>query len=500
MISFRIIRAVALAVAISVGLDAAFAQQTAGPFTDLTAPARTAAELRAAELVELINANDPEETREYITNNFSERFRDAFPMQEHLDVFAEVYGVNGGFTIHGYRHYDPPRPESEAVLILRGRLSESWRAIVLSVEPESPHRIAMLNFAPARPPQELAEKGKLNEEQLVSELGAFVDRLANSDTFSGAVLLAKNGRVLYSKAHGLASKNYNVANKTDTKFNLGSMNKMFTGVAITQLAEKGMLSFDDPLSKHLSTDWLPREVADKIKIEHLLTHTSGLGSYFTPKFMNASRALYRNVDDYKPLVSDERPVFEPGTDWAYSNTGMLLLGAVIESVTGQSYHDYIREKITGPAGMINTDCYELDRVVPNLAVGYSRKSGPEGKGYYENNVFKHVIRGGPAGGGYSTVEDLLRFDQALRANKLVSEKSRERMWSPKPQSPDYGYGFGLRGTPGNRTVGHTGGFPGINSALEIHLDTGFTVAAMSNYDRGAMPIVDKINELLRRIE
>lgn len=278
------------------------------------------------------------------------------------------------------------------------------------------------------------------------------------------------------------------------------MNKMFTAVAISQLAERGKLSFDDPVSKYLSTDWLPREVGDKVKIEHLLTHTSGLGSHFTDELMNASRELYRDVDDYKPIVAKQTPSFEAGTDWGYSNAGFLLLGAIVESVSGQTYFEYVRENVAKPAGMINTDCYDMDRPIENLALGYIKEPATDDQPEWRSNIFMHVAKGGPAGGGYSTVEDLLRFAQAMRGGKLVSAETRERMWTPKPSSPTYGYGFHLEGQPGNRIVGHSGGFAGISSYLKIYVEQGYTVAVMSNYDRGATIVSGKIDELLKRLE
>ena len=148
-------------------------------------------------------------------------------------------------------------------------------------------------------------------------------------------------------------------------------------------------------------------------MHHLLTHTSGLGSYFNDTYWNGSRELYRSVEDFKPLVKGDTLQFEPGERFSYSNTGMLLLGVVIQSATGQDYFDYIRENIYRPAGMNNSDCYEMDFPVENLAIGYIPAPGSPWK--WENNLYKHVIKGGPAGGGFSTVEDLFRFAIALQS-------------------------------------------------------------------------------------
>jgi len=335
---------------------------------------------------------------------------------------------------------------------------------------------------------------RVPDTEIVAQLKAHVDRLAQADSFSGAVLIAKDGKVLWSQAYGIADRNFNVPNKVDTKFNLGSMNKMFTAVAIAQLVERGVLSFEDPVSK-----WIPGalsgDAGDKVRIKHLLSHTSGLGSYFTDEWDAASRARYRSVDDWMPLAKNETLQFEPGTRWAYSNTGMLVAGKVIEAASKQTYFDYVRDHIYKPAGMTNTDAYELDYVTPNLAVGYEREMTPNGPRWH-NNIFMHVIKGGPAGGGYSTVEDLLRFDVALRAGKLVGPEFVKLLTTPKPDlsSPQYGYGFGI--FAGGKIVGHSGGFPGISSNLDMYLTSGYTTVVLSNYGRGSQPVVQRARALL----
>jgi CubicO group peptidase (beta-lactamase class C family) len=176
---------------------------------------------------------------------------------------------------------------------------------------------------------------------------------------------------------------------------------------------------------------------------------------------------------------------------------MFLLGVVIERVTGEDYFDCIRKVIYQPAGMINTDCYEMDYPVENLAIGYSpdRKS-PYG---WQNNLYKHVLKGGPAGGGFSTVKDLHKFALALLSGKLVSQESLKEMWTDH-LAANYGYGFSVVEDAAGRIVGHGGGFPGINSKLDIYLDSGYIVAVMSNIDRGANPVALKISQLLARVK
>ena len=207
--------------------------------------------------------------------------------------------------------------------------------------------------------------------------------------------------MLLTKAAGEADKGFHVPNNVDTRFNLGSMNKMFTATAVVRLAEQGKLSFEDRISKFIDESWLPREITDKITVRHLLTHSSGLGSYFNAEYERSSRELFRKLDDYKPLIRSDRPAFTPGERFQYSNTGMFLLGVIIERVTQTDYFDHIRKVIYEPAGMTHSDCYEMDYPVENLAIGYS----PDWESPYswQNNYYKHVIKGGPAGGGFSTV-------------------------------------------------------------------------------------------------
>ncbi|MCH7814071.1 MAG: beta-lactamase family protein [Planctomycetes bacterium] len=473
------------------------AQRTMGAYRDERKLPEGPVGARITELLAAVNANDPAKVRAFVGEAFTPKFRDFAPMEEHLEVFASVYEQSRGLEFYGVRKYEAEQPADEVVVILRNKLTEGWQAFVMSIESDPPHRIAGVQFAPARPPSDLGPAKKHTDAEMADELAAFMQRLVGSDAFSGTVLLAKDGKVLFQGAYGQASKRYAVPNRVDTKFNLGSMNKMFTGVAIAQLIQRGQLSLDDPLSKFLSTDWLAQDVAEKIRIKHLLTHTSGLGSYFNERYMESSKALFRELGDYKPLIADSTLAFEPGTDWQYSNTGMFLLGVVIEKVTGQDYFDYIRENITKPSGMINTDCYQMDHPVPNLAMGYSKEttdSGPR----WTNNLYKHVIRGGPAGGGFSTVEDLHRFDVALRSHKLLNPEFTNLALSGKPEwnSPEYSFGFGIKGTPEDRIVGHGGGFSGISSNLDMFLDSGYTAVVMSNYDGGAQPVSSKMRELI----
>jgi CubicO group peptidase (beta-lactamase class C family) len=449
---------------------------------------------RITKLIETFNSGDPARVKSFLEEECTASFRNFVPLEEHLSVFVSTRRQWGEVAFHGIRSYDPPRPD-ETVVILKDSNFDAWRAFTLRFDEGQGYKVAGIGLNDARTPTSVSEPAFV-EQDLVREVAALLDRACERDVFSGSVLVAKGEEVLFSHACGEASKRFHVSNNIDTKFNLGSMNKMFTSTAVMQLVENGTISVTDTLSKFLDESWLPREVTDRITIHHLLTHTSGLGSYFNQEYWNSSRELYRALDDYKPLIRDERPAFEPGTNWQYSNTGMFLLGVVIESATGDDYFDYIREHIYGRAGMENSDCYDMDLPVENLAIGYD--PAPSSEWGYENNLYKHVIRGGPAGGGFSTVGDLHRYALALLAGDLVSEESRETMWTDH-FGAGYGYGFGIQEGPNGKVVGHSGGFSGINSNLDIMLDRGYIVAVMSNFGDAASPIASRIAALISRV-
>ena len=450
---------------------------------------RSASETALRDLIRVMNVGNRDSLERFVRDRFVTAGPGAVPTEARVERLSFLSSMFGDLTLRTVDSVAPNRASGVA----QSARTEAWRRIGVFVDTASPNRILRVMLAPAAAPD--APTRRLTDAEVVDQVRAYVDRLARRDVFSGTVLIAKGGKPLFSAAHGEANKDFGVRNTLDTKFNLGSMNKMFTSVAIVQLVEAGKISLDDTLGKFLPAGAMRSDVLSKVRVKHLLTHTSGLGSYFSPRWDSLSRSMFRTVADWMPLVKDETLQFEPGTRWAYSNTGMLLLGKVIESASGQDYFEYVRERIFKPAGMTATDSYELDLVTKNLAVGYEREETPAGP-RYRNNIFQHVIRGGPAGGGYSTVGDLTRFAVALQEGRLVSREGVKLLTTPKPElsSPEYGFGFGV--SEGGRIVGHSGGFPGINSQLDIYLVDGYTVAVMANYGGAAQPVIEKTRTLL----
>ncbi|HEX6397077.1 MAG TPA: serine hydrolase domain-containing protein [Steroidobacteraceae bacterium] len=305
-------------------------------------------------------------------------------------------------------------------------------------------------------------------------------RRAADGSFSGAVSVSKHGLLLYSAARG---------NAVDTKFRFGSMGKMFTAVAIAQLAQAGKLSFGDPLGKYL-TNYPNAEVA-KITLHQLLTHTGGTGDIFGPEFLE-KRAQLRELRDYVTLYGARAPEFPPGSRHEYSNYGFILLGRVIEEVSGASYDRYVREHIFVPAGMTSTDNQPESSRIPGLAVPYS--SDPQGSLRPAADTLPW--RGTSAGGGYSTVGDLQKFAQALLAHRLLDAKHTSLVLTGKVDTPRrglrYAYGFEDAELPnGLHRVGHGGGAPGMNGVLAIYPEAGYVVVVLANRDPPAAMGMDR---------
>jgi len=198
------------------------------------------------------------------------------------------------------------------------------------------------------------------------------------------------------------------------------------------------------------------------------------------------------------LFVDDPLQFEPGTRFAYSNEGYIVLGLIIEKVTGQSHWDYTTENIFRPSGMFHTGAYELDTEVPNRAIGYTTQDAEGNEtGTLADNTPLMPIKGTPAGGGYSTLEDLLNFSNALLGYRLLNQASTKLLLAGKVEvreGSQYAYGFLDRTIAGQRVVGHTGGAPGVCTSLEMYLDSGYTVIVLSNTDQGCLPVLESLRE------
>ena len=332
-------------------------------------------------------------------------------------------------------------------------------SLTFNFEPQTPNKLVSLRFEDAEGPGEQAEPSgpPLIESEFARKVAALMDELAAKDAFSGVVLVTHNGKTVFEKAYGLADKEKNIPNNLNTKFNLGSINKIFTRVAIEQLARQGKLSLDDKLGKFLP-DYPNHDAANKVTVAELLNMTSGIGDFFGDRYEAADKTKLKTLTDYLPLFADEPLRFEPGTDHQYSNGGYLVLGLIVQKVSGEDYYEYVKRHIFEPAGMKDTDSYSQAQDVPNRAEGYIRQ-GPD----WKNNRTTRPDRGSSAGGGYSTAHDLLRFSIAFSNGELNNSANKD---APRREQP-----FGV-----------AGGAPGMNTNLFFDPKSQSAVILLSNYD------------------
>lgn len=448
----------------------------------------------AASIVEAINANDPKVHEAFVATRVSPGSLKNTPASEWLALIRRLHDQSKGIDVMELK------PEGPRVLgvVVRSRQGNHWAKLVLISSGENAEQLSDIFVLPALDPAVAAKaqfpKSKVSESEAVRLISEQSQLRSSIDSFSGVVFVAKGDRVLFNKAYGLADQSFAIPNNVTTKFHLGSMDKMFTGVAIAQLVQAGKLSFNDTLAKVLP-DFPNKQMAEKITIHQLLTHTAGTGDFITNPAFRAHRESYRHLADYLPVVADEKLQFEPGTRWSYSNSGYVILGLVIEKLSGQSYFDFVRDHIFKPTGMNETGYYELNEVVPNRAVGYLRDASEDSFSIMprRSNVMFIPLKGNSAGGGYSTAADLFKFARALRGNKLLTPEMTEFVTAGKvsmvgvPRPGKYSYGFDETTVSGKDLRGMTGGGPssGVNSSLEMLWGSDYTVIVVGNYDAPA---------------
>jgi CubicO group peptidase (beta-lactamase class C family) len=413
----------------------------------------------------------------------------SFPLHRRLlDGVMGFREMTGGFALRRLERVTARRVSGW----VQERDSDQFVRFVLTVSPFTPGLILDLTLVPIPRPAQFPI-ARLTEAEAMAGVDALLRKRAAAGRFSGAALAAKQGRILFSGAYGLADRQRRIANTLETRFRIGSMNKMFTAVAALQLVEAGKLALDDTVGKHLR-GYPNTDVASKVTVRHLLTHTGGTGDIFGPEY-DQNRLQLREHGDYVRLYGSREPLFEPGSRFEYSNYGFVLLGAIIEAASGSSYYDYVREHIFRPAGMTSTDSLPESEPVPNRSIGYTR---PFGARSWQPNTGWLPWRGTAAGGGYSTAGDIVRFADALTSHQLLTPASTELLLAGKI---DLGYGaaryaFGFvdsRDANGNGWVGHSGGAPGMNGDLRIYPKSGYVVVALANIDG---PAAQRITDYL----
>jgi D-alanyl-D-alanine carboxypeptidase len=380
-----------------------------------------------------------------------------------------LWSNTGGFELRQLQEKTP----TTATAIFQERAGDQFASMTLRVDLKFPHRIVGLEIVPIPRPAGFSFP-HLSEQTLIAELRAQLRQSVAAGRFSGAVLIANNGKPIFQRAYGFADREHHVPNTLDTRFTIGSINKLFTSVAILQLLQEGKVSLDDPVSRYLPN--YPNHIlATKVTVRELLTNTGGTGDIWGEAF-DQHRLELRTLADYVNLFGDRPLRFEPGSRWEYSNYGFILLGRIIEVASGESYYKYVREHIFEPAGMSSTGPDPEKQ-----PVSYTRNR----TGKWHPVMEQPPYRGTSAGGGYSTVGDLLRFANALVQHRLLNERLTNLATTGQVKNL-YGFydgfGFGVQSFNGTPCFGHNGAGTGANADLEICGGSKWIVIALANLD------------------
>ncbi len=437
----------------------------------------------AAAYFDAFNSGDEARVQHFFEESFSPETLSRRPVSERLGVYRQMKSREGRLRVDRVL-----QASAERLVVLARNEANEGRRFEFVADPKAPGKIAGIGVEEVDPAEaaEPPARPAATDADAARAADAYLSGAASRGDFSGVALLARRGRPFFEKAWGLANREEKIANAIDTRFNLGSINKIFTQVAIAQLAASGKLSLSDTIRKRLPS--YPASYADRVTIGQLVSMTSGMGDFFGPKFGATPKTKLRSLADYLPLFQDDPLRFEPGTRREYSNAGYVVLGLVVEAASGEDYYAYVREHVFAPAGMKDTEWWATDDAVPNRAVGYTREGGS-----LRSNREDLPARGSSAGGGYSTAGDLLKFDAALRGGRLLPPEWTawifDRSDAPKPGTP----------LPSRGGLGIAGGTPGVNAALDMELDGGTTVIVLANVDPPAAErAARKIRELIPR--
>jgi CubicO group peptidase (beta-lactamase class C family) len=319
---------------------------------------------------------------------------------------------------------------------------------------------ALLLTAPARG----------DDTELTSKLDAYMSAAVELDHFSGAVLIARDGKPVFRKGYSLANRELDVPNRPVTKFRLGSITKQFTAMAVMILERRGRLSVDDPISKHIED---APKAWDAITIHHLLTHTSGIPNFTSfPDYQKLEPLASPPAETLKRF-KDKPLEFKPGEKFAYSNSGYIVLGLIVEKAAGKSYEAFVKEAIFEPAGMKHSGYDHAEVIIENRASGYQREGDTVRNASFLDMTVPHA-----AGALYSTVDDMALWDRVLDSESLVPRASLKRMFTPAKDH--YAYGIHVTERFGRRYMEHAGGINGFVTDMSRFPDDKVCVVVLCN--------------------
>ena len=416
-------------------------------------------------ILEMVDRGDDDFTREMLEQHFAGDYVAQQAMAEHLSEFRAMHE-----NLPGLRPAGVMRMETGARF--RAESSESGRSVSFTFQVDDEDRIAMLEVAagpdraagPLRPLPELLEEW------------------SKAGDFSGVVFDSRNGETVFAEAYGMADRRYDIPNTLETAFNIGSLNKAFTGAAIMLLEEEGKVDLDAYLGDYLAG--FPEEVARSVTVRHLLRHTSGWSHYWDNETFLENLGDMREMSDYLAFIREIPLGFEPGTSSEYSNVGYEVLGGIIEAASGMSYFDFVQQRIFDPLGMTRSGFPMKDQPTRGVAVGYTRQH-PHAteEGYTMENTFLLAPRGTAGGGAYSTAQDLQRFWLGLADGRLAGARGFSMVMSEYDDEA---------GIPRGETA-RAGGGPGVMAVILFAPQERRFAAVLSNLDS------ELVEEISRRL-
>ena len=337
-----------------------------------------------------------------------------------------------------------------------------------------------------------SQASKENKESIIDYLNHII-----YPEFSGVVLLAEKDSILYEKAYGYSSIEYEIENNVNTLFNVASITKTMTAVAALQLVDNGLLDLDAPLGKYLP-DYPNQTVRDSVTSYQLLTHTAGLNNFLVDDFKDMGKLNLKATKDYLSLFASKPLLFTPGSKYSYSAAGYVVLGLLIEKLSGESYHKYMDKNLFKKAGVKNTIAMPIDSIVKNKASGYTSYFG-ESAHLSKNDSYLGYAN--PAGFYYSTVNDIYKFFKALKNYRLISEPLTKKMMSPlvKGYYTNYGFGISVDERWEQTIVGHTGGWYGVQCELMYFEKDKITAVILSNVDTAEGEGMNKISNYIKHV-
>jgi D-alanyl-D-alanine carboxypeptidase len=436
------------------------------------------------DIVKAINGTADDFER-FAQQRFTPELLQKHTAAERAALHGRLSSTFGQVGINGVRREGPDAP---LLMMIKGAKSDG--EISVEIDDGNPPKIVAFDSdagkvvaAGAARPDETSSRTRdplqppvdasMTSVEIDQRLTAFFTRLAGEDTFSGVALVARNGVPVHFKAYGMANREKKIANDIRTRFNIGSINKTFTQVAIRQLVQAGKLSMTDTLGKFFPD--YPQAVTRNATIEQLLTHRAGVADFFGPEFSNTPKSSFTSNADYFRFVSNRAPTFAPGERNQYCNGCYIALGAIVEKVSGMPYEKYVADNVFAKAEMTSTGYPRSDRPADDIAIGYTRRGGSSqdlktsrpqdlkrsspqdlktsGPQDLRPNTAMHGVTGSAAGGGYSTALDLLTYVKAIKSGKF----------------------------PGaDQDLAIAGGAPGTNAIVESRGE--WTVIVLTNFD------------------